>query len=137
METGGGEESAGEGEWESRVCQIKQGEENTLLLRVGPPARRFAHISLTLYFPASGGHRCRPFSPPVLAFSFYRADWSGSGRAWSPGADTFEGINPSLQPFDCLCVAPDVFLITRVTGVCPVTTDLIMRVNVEQQQQQQ
>ena len=30
------------------------------------------------YFPVSGqavsrGHRCRPLSPPVLAFNFYRA----------------------------------------------------------------
>ena len=30
----------------------------------------------------------------------------------------------------CVCVFPGVFLISRVTGACPVTTDLIMRVNV-------
>ena len=30
----------------------------------------------------------------------------------------------------CVCVFPGVFLSSRVTGACPVTTDLIMRVNV-------
>ena len=33
--------------------------------------------------------------------------------------------------------SPGVFLSSRVTGACPVTTDLIMRVNVRQQQPQQ
>ena len=30
----------------------------------------------------------------------------------------------------CVCVFPGVFLSSRVTGACPVTTDLIMRLNV-------
>ena len=30
----------------------------------------------------------------------------------------------------CVCFLPGVFLSSRVTGACPVTTDLIMRVNV-------
>ena len=30
----------------------------------------------------------------------------------------------------CVCFFPGVFLSSRVTGACPVTTDLIMRVNV-------
>ena len=34
---------------------------------------------------------------------------------------------PSLV---CLCFFPGVFLSSRVIGACPVTTDLIMRVNV-------
>ena len=29
-----------------------------------------------------------------------------------------------------VCASPGVFLIYRVTGACPVTTDLIMRVNI-------
>ena len=37
-----------------------------------------------------------------------------------------------------LCVFfPGVFLSSRVTGACPVTTDLIIRVNVRTQQQKQ
>ena len=32
----------------------------------------FSHTS-TFQFWTSRGHRCRPFSPPVLAFNFYRA----------------------------------------------------------------
>ena len=35
-----------------------------------------------------------------------------------------------VSPFVCLCFLPGVFLSSRVTGACPVTTDLIMRVNV-------
>ena len=34
------------------------------------------------------------------------------------------------HPLVYLCFFPGVFLISRVTGACPVTTDLIMRVNV-------
>ena len=30
----------------------------------------------------------------------------------------------------CVCVLPGIFLSSGVTGACPVTTDLIMRVNV-------
>ena len=34
----------------------------------------FSHTStFQLLFWTSRGHRCRPFSPPVLAFNFYRA----------------------------------------------------------------
>ena len=32
----------------------------------------FSHFSLSSFW-TSRGHRCRPFSPPVLAFNFYRA----------------------------------------------------------------
>ena len=32
----------------------------------------FAHFLLSSFW-TSRGHRCRPFSPPVLAFNFYRA----------------------------------------------------------------
>ena len=35
-----------------------------------------------------------------------------------------------LPPLICLCFFPGVFLSSKVTGACPVTTDLIMRVNV-------
>ena len=35
-----------------------------------------------------------------------------------------------VPPLVCLCLFPGVFLSSRVTGVYPVTTDLIMRVNV-------
>ena len=35
-----------------------------------------------------------------------------------------------VPPLACLCFFPLVFLSSRVTGACPVTTDLIMRVNV-------
>ena len=35
-----------------------------------------------------------------------------------------------VPPLVCLCLFPGVFLSFRVTGACPVTTDLIMRVNV-------
>ena len=70
VDTGGKEEGVGAGERESRVHQVKQGEESTSLLRVGPPARRFA-------------------------------DWSGSGRGWSPGTETIERFNAPLQPLVC------------------------------------
>ena len=47
----------------------------------------------------------------------------------------------SVPLLACLCFFPGVFLSSRVTGACPVTTDLIIRVgvrvNVQQQQQQQ
>ena len=35
----------------------------------------------------------------------------------------------SYLSFVCYCFLPRVFLGARVTGACPVTTDLIMRVN--------
>ena len=35
-----------------------------------------------------------------------------------------------VPPLVCLCAFPGVFLSSRVTGACPVITDLIMRVNV-------
>ena len=35
-----------------------------------------------------------------------------------------------VPPLVGLCFFPGVFLSSRVTGACPVTTDLIMRVNV-------
>ena len=35
-----------------------------------------------------------------------------------------------VPPLVCLCLFPGVFLCSRVTGACPVTTDFIMRVNV-------
>ena len=35
-----------------------------------------------------------------------------------------------VPPLVCLCFFPEVFLSSRVTGACPVTTDLIMRVDV-------
>ena len=35
-----------------------------------------------------------------------------------------------VPPLVCLCSFPGVVLSSRVTGACPVTTDLIMRVNV-------
>ena len=36
----------------------------------------FSHTHLLSNFWTSRGHRCRPFSPPVLAFNFYRAQGS-------------------------------------------------------------
>ena len=33
----------------------------------------FFHTHILSSFRTSRGHRCRPFSPPVLAFNFYRA----------------------------------------------------------------
>ena len=36
----------------------------------------FFHTHLLSNFWTSHGHRCRPFSPPVLAFNFYRAQGS-------------------------------------------------------------
>ena len=35
----------------------------------------FCTLSLSSFW-TSRGHRCRPFSPPVLAFNFYRAEGS-------------------------------------------------------------
>ena len=35
-----------------------------------------------------------------------------------------------VPPLVCLCFFPGVMISPRVTGACPVTTDLIMRVNV-------
>ena len=35
-----------------------------------------------------------------------------------------------VPPLVCLCLLPGVFLSSSVSGACPVTTDLIMRVNV-------
>ena len=36
----------------------------------------FTHLLLLSSFWTSRGHRCRPFSPPVLAFNYYRAQGS-------------------------------------------------------------
>ena len=36
-----------------------------------------------------------------------------------------------VPPLVCLCSFSEVFLSSRVTGACPVTTDLIMRINVK------
>ena len=44
-----------------------------------PPVDFFFFFFLTLLlfiFWTSRGHRCRPFSPPVLAFNFYRGQGS-------------------------------------------------------------
>ena len=42
----------------------------------------------------------------------------------------FSMIFMRVPPLVCLCFFPGVFVSSRVTGACPVTTDLIMRVNV-------
>ena len=39
-----------------------------------------------------------------------------------------------VPPLVCLCFFPGVFLSSRMNGACPVTTDLIMRANVREQQ---
>ena len=40
------------------------------------------------------------------------------------------GFAMRVPPLVCLCFIPGVFLSSRVTGACPVTADLVMRVNV-------
>ena len=41
-----------------------------------------------------------------------------------------------VPPMVCLCFFPGVFVSSSVTGACPVTTDLIIRVKMRDQQQQ-
>ena len=65
---------------------------------------------------------------PKMSLTTLPPPWTG-GIAGRPGIWA-SAVIYACTTLGCVCVFPGVFLSSRVTGACPVTTDLIMRGNV-------